>query len=208
MSRTIGDQCASCRTAGEKLFLKGDRCAGPKCAIVRRSDPPGVHGKARKSRKVSGYGKQLREKQEAKSVYGLRERQFSNYVREASRKTGDTSKFLLTYLESRLDNVIYRMGLANSRPAARQMVGHGHIEVNGKKVDIPSFQVKVGDVAGLRELKKTKALHQNISDRLSKVEAPAWMSVDAKKASSKILNTPIIENPSFNAKSIIEFYSR
>lgn len=201
-------KCDKCRTLGEKLFLKGDRCVGPKCAMVKRSYPAGMHGQSKRGKKRSGYCKQLIEKQGAKRMYGLRERQFANYIKEAARKTGDTSKSLVSYLESRLDNAVFRTGLAVSRPASRQLVSHGHIEVNGKKVDIPSYRVMVGDVIAIREQKKKKALYVKVVEKLSKAEPPAWLSVEPAKASAKVLNVPMLENPPFNAKSIIEFYSR
>ncbi|MFA6486397.1 MAG: 30S ribosomal protein S4 [Candidatus Magasanikbacteria bacterium] len=200
--------CSQCRRAGQKLFLKGEKCLGPKCALVKRNFIPGQHGPTAKNKKSSGYGKQLREKQEAKKMYGLREKQFANYVAEASRKTGDTSKYLISYLESRLDNAIYRMGLVSSRPAARQLVSHGHITVNGKKVDISSYRVSSGEEIGLANSAKTSKLFENISEKLSKIEAPSWMHVDAKKVAAKILNQPILDTPPFNPKAIIEFYSR
>lgn len=209
MAIEFTDKCSRCRRAGDKLFLKGEKCLGPKCALVKRNFPPGVHGNTRKGpRKSSVYGKQLSEKQKAKETYGLRERQFANYVAEASKKTGDTGKFLITYLESRLDNVIFRMGLGKSRKNSRQIVSHGHITVNDKKVNIPSFRVKVGDAVALSEKSKASPLFDKISEKLAKVEAPGWMSVDAKKISAKILNTPSAGDSGFNAKSIIEFYSR
>lgn len=201
-------QCSQCRRAKEKLFLKGDKCAGPKCPMLKRPYAPGQHGPTSKMRKLSGYGKQLKEKQEAKRIYGLRERQFANYVAEASSKTGDTGKFLLQYLESRLDNVVFRMGLAKSRALARQLVNHGHITVNGKKVDIPSYRVRVGEVIAL-PLKATKKKYfENMTETLSKIEAPSWLGVDAKSVSAKVLNTPSVGSIPFSAKAIIEFYSR
>jgi small subunit ribosomal protein S4 len=139
MARDLRPKHKLCRRFGEKL------CDAQKCPVARRSYPSGQHGPQQKHVKLSGFGKQLREKQKAKRMYGILEKQFSNYVAEASKKTGDTSKILLSYLESRLDNIVYRMGLAPTRSAARQLVNHGHIKVNDKKVDIPSFRVKVGD---------------------------------------------------------------
>lgn len=202
-------QCSQCRRAKEKLFLKGDKCAGPKCPMIKRPYAPGQHGPTKKgARKLSDYGKQLKEKQEAKRTYGLRERQFSNYVTEASSKPGDTGKFLLQYLESRLDNVVYRIGLAKSRALARQLTNHGHIIVNGKKVDIPSYRVRVGEVIALSPKAAKKKSFENIGEILSKVEAPIWLGVDSKTASAKILNTPSVGNTPFSAKMIIEFYSR
>lgn len=201
-------QCAKCRAAGTKLFLKGEKCNGPKCALTKRNVPAGVHGVNRKRAKKSVYGKQLAEKQKAQKSYGMRQRQFFNYVKEAVRKPGDTGAYLLSYLESRLDNVVFRMGLAPSRAAARQIVGHGHITVNGKKVDIPSYRVKVGEVIALSEKAKGKVLFDKIEDKLSKVETPSWLAVEPKKAEAKVLNTPALENAPFDVKTIIEFYSR
>ncbi len=208
MARKIGPQCAQCRRAGEKLFLKGDKCFGPKCPMLKRNFPPGQHGPKQKHVKMSSYGRQLKEKQTLKRMYGLLEKQFANYVEAASKKTGDTSKFLLQYLESRLDNVVYRMGLAKSRKAARQIVSHGHITVDEQKVDIPSYRVRVGEVVAVKELDKKKKVFDGVSENLSKIDAPSWLSVDPQKMSAKILNNPVLDNPSFNAKAIIEFYSR
>lgn len=202
-------QCSKCRRAGEKLFLKGEKCGGPKCALLKRKYAPGQHGPTQKfGSKLSGYGKQLKEKQNAKRIYGMREKQFSHLVDEAGKKIGDTSKILLGFLESRLDNVVYRMGLATSRDAARQIVNHAHIEVNGKKVDVPSFRVKVGDEITIRARSKGKKIFADASARLEKVELPHWLMVDSKKISAKVLNTPDLDTPSFSVSDIIEFYSR
>lgn len=208
LTKKVTTYCAQCRRAGEKLFLKGDKCLTAKCPFAKRSYPPGQHGPNQKHVKMSGYGKQLREKQKAKISYGLIERQFSNYVAEASGKTGDTSKYLLNYLESRLDNVVFRMGLGKSRANARQMVRHGLIVVNGKKVDIPSFRVRVGQVIGLSDLAKKKKGYTDLAEKMGKVEVPSWISADTKTLSGKVLNAPTVEKPNFNAKLIIEFYSR
>ena len=202
MARRIVPKHKLCRKYGEKL------CDSVKCPLTKRAYPAGQHGQSKKRAKVSGYGKQLLEKQKVKKIYGILERQFSNYVEEASKKVGDTSKILLNYLESRLDNVVYRLGLASSRAAARQVVNHGHITVNGQKVDIASYRVKVGQVVGLSGKAKNKKLFEGISEKLQKVEAPAWLSLDSKTAGGKVLNTPTVENPNFNPKAIIEFYSR
>jgi len=208
MAIEFTDKCSRCRRAGDKLFIKGEKCSGPKCPLLKRNFAPGVHGNAKRRPKQSAYGKQLAEKQKAKEIYGLRERQFANYVVEASKKTGDTGKFLISYLESRLDNVVYKMGLGKSRKNARQLVSHGLITINDKKVDIPSYRVKVGEVIALKEKSKTSTLFDKISDRLAKVDAPSWMSIDAKKVSAKILNTPTAGETGFSAQTIIEFYSR
>ncbi len=203
MARDLRPKHKLCRQFGEKL------CDSPKCPVTKRSYPAGQHGPNRKgTKKVSGFGKQLREKQKVKRIYGILERQFSNYVAEASKKTGDTSKFLLTYLESRLDNVVYRMGFAKSRAAARQMVSHGHVTVNAEKVNIPSYRVKVGQVVGVKDTVKKSKLLEGVAEEMSKKDFPSWMSVDAKAISGKVLNTPTVENPNFDANAIIGFYSR
>lgn len=189
-------------------MLKGEKCLGPKCPFGKRNYAPGVHGPNSRRSKLSGYGKQLKEKQKVKRIYGLLERQFSNYVAEAQGKVGDTSKWLTQYLESRLDNVVYRAGLSKARFGARQLVSHGLITVNGAKVDIPSFRVKPGMVVAIKEGAKKKKGVENIGEHLAKAEFPSWISVDVKALSAKVLNAPTLENPNFNAQSIIEFYSR
>ncbi len=208
MSKKINTNCAQCRRAGVKLMLKGEKCLGPKCPFAKRSYAPGQHGPTSRRGKLSGYGAQLREKQKAKRTYGLIERQFSNYVNKASKKIGDTSKILLVMLESRLDNVVYRMGLGKSRLAARQIVSHGLITVNGRKVDVPSYNTKIGDVVALSSKGKAKKGFENMAEKLSKVEAPAWLGLNVKDVSAKVLNTPQVEDSGFNTKSIIEYYSR
>ncbi|MBU0545698.1 30S ribosomal protein S4 [Patescibacteria group bacterium] len=207
-TKKITTECSRCRRSGDKLFLKGEKCMTAKCPFTKRSYAPGQHGPNQRRGKTSGYGKQLREKQKVKYMYGILEKQFSNYVVEASKKTGDTSKYLLTYLESRLDNVVFRAGLAKSRSAARQYVVHGLVAVDGKKVDRPSFRVKVGDVISISEKGKKRKTFVDLSEKLAKVEVPSWVALDIKANTAKILNTPTLEDASFNAKSIIEFYSR
>ena len=202
MARDLRPKHKLCRKFGEKL------CDSPKCPITKRNYPSGQHGQTSKRNKVSGFGKQLREKQKVKGIYGLLERQFSNYVAEASRKTGDTSKYLLSYLESRLDNVVYRAGFSPSRAAARQTVSHGHIFVNGKKVNIPSYRVRVGETIEIKESARKSKKYENLAELITKKELPAWVTVDTKKLSAKILNSPTIENPNFDANAIIGFYSR
>lgn len=208
MDSRMKKQCAQCRRAGTKLFLKGEKCNGSKCALVKRNYPAGQHGLNRKRAKKSVFGRQLAEKQRAKEIYGLREKQLTNYMKEASTKQGDTGEFLIMFLESRLDNVVFRMGLATSRPQARQIVNHGHINVNGKKVDIPSYRVKVGDEITLKDNKKSKKIFDKIDEKLVKVEPVAWLAVEPKKVSAKVLNKPTLEHTSFDIKSIIEFYAR
>lgn len=208
MSEKINSKCAKCRRAGEKLMLKGEKCVGPKCPFAKRSYAPGAHGPDRKRSKLSGYGKQLLEKQKVKRMYGLIERQFSNIVSDAVGKVGDTSKILVGLLESRLDNVVFRAGLAKSRISARQLVSHGLVTVNGKKIDVPSYRVKTGSTVAIKESAGKKKGMEGLSERLAKAEFPAWIGVDPQALSAKVLNAPTLDNPNFNAQAIIEFYSR
>lgn len=202
MARDLRPKHKLCRKFGEKL------CDSPKCPLMRRSYPPGIHGPSKKHPKLSSFGKQLLEKQKVKRIYGILERQFSNYIAEASKKTGDTSKFLLHYLEARLDNVVYRSGLASSRAAARQLVTHGHVLVNGKKLDIASYRVRVGETVGIKGKTQQSKLFENKAEVIAKKEMPSWLSVDAKTLTAKVLNSPTVENPNFDANAIIGFYSR
>ncbi|MFH2136812.1 MAG: 30S ribosomal protein S4 [Patescibacteria group bacterium] len=209
MARNLKARCAQCRREGEKLFLKGERCNLAKCAIVRRGYPPGVHGPKGKIR-LTGYGTQLREKQKAKRIYGILERQFRNYFEKAIKRKGDTSEFLLQLLETRLDNVVYRLGIGKSRQGARQLVGHGLLFVNGKRVTIPSFQVKIGDVISIKTSVAGKKIFQNLPQTLAKHEPPAWLALDATKIEGKVLRKPTKDDmkTQFDLKMIIEFYSR
>jgi small subunit ribosomal protein S4 len=202
MARDLRPKHKLCRKYGEKL------CDSPKCPVTRRSYAPGVHGPSKKRPKLSGFGKQLLEKQKVKRIYGILERQFSNYVTEAATKPGDTSVYLIRYLESRLDNVVYRAGLASSRRAARQLVSHGHVLVKDHKVDVPSFRVKVGEVVAINEGSKKSKLFEGMAEKLTKHEPPAWLGVDGAKLSAKVLNQPTADRPNFDAKAIIGFYSR
>lgn len=202
-------QCGRCRQAGEKLFLKGEKCFLVKCPLSRRSYPPGQHGPGRR-RRLTSFGEQLREKQKAKFVYGLRERQFSNYVKKASQKKANTADILLELLERRLDNVIYRSGLAKSREMARQLVSHAHFLVNGRKVNIPSYQVRPNQLISLSEKSKKMIIFENIAPALAKHETPAWLSLDINNLTIKVLSLPKPEELqiNFDPKKIIEFYSR
>lgn len=202
-------QCARCRRAGEKLFLKGDRCFTAKCALTRRSFAPGQHGPTQRIR-LTSYGEQLKEKQKAKRVYGLRERQFSNYVAKASKRKGNTAEGFLKFLEKRLDNVVYRLGLAKSRESARQIVSHCHILVDNKRVNIPSFQVESDQVISIAEKSQSKKIFENLKQTLIKHEVPVWLSLNVETLTGKILAEPKIEGMQFNfdPKKIIEFYSR
>jgi small subunit ribosomal protein S4 len=208
MARYTGALCRICRREGEKLFLKGDRCYTEKCAIERRKYPPGHHGQG--YRKLSDYGLQLREKQKVRKTYGLVERQFRRYFHEAERSKGITGEMLLQLLESRLDNVAYRMGFTSNRRKARQLISHGHFRVNGKKVNIPSYIVKGGDLV---EVKETSRDIPEIIDSLSKVEhrgIPAWVEVDSANFKGKVLHVPSrdeIQLP-IQEKLIVELYSK
>src|SRR5579871_4062699 len=176
MARYIGPVCRLCRREAMKLFLKGERCYTEKCAIEKRNFPPGQHGKTRKA-KLAGYGLQLREKQKVKRIYGVLEDQFRHYFEAAERTRGITGETLLQLLERRLDNVTYRLGYATSRPQARQLVRHGHMTVNGRKVDIPSFQVKVGDEIGVTDGSRPNVHIQNAFQTASGRGRPGWLEI-------------------------------
>ncbi len=209
MARYNGPVCRLCRREGMKLFLKGERCYTEKCAIEKRNFPPGQHGKTRKA-KLAGYGLQLREKQKVKRIYGVLEDQFRGYFEEAERTRGITGVTLLQLLERRLDNVVYRLGLATSRPQARQLVRHGHLTVNGRKVDIPSFSVKPGDVVAVRETsrKAPSILHALAEGKGRGV--PGWLQFDAAGFSGKIGSVPTREqiNLPVQEQLIVELYSK
>lgn len=198
MARYTEASCRLCRRAGEKLFLKGERCLGPKCAVTRRPFAPGMHGNSRR-RRVSDYGLQLREKQKAKAVYGILERQFRRYYDEASRQS-NTGLALLQLLEHRLDNVVYRAGLSQSRSQARQLINHGHFTVNGRKVTIPSYQCKEGDViASVDTPKGTTA---------AEVSLPEWLIRDGSTVKVGVLGGRESIDLSLNEQLIVEYYSR
>jgi len=211
MARYTGPVCKICRREGGKLFLKGDRCFTAKCAFEKRSYPPGMHGRrARFRRKTTDFGTQLREKQKARRIYGVMERQFRRYFREAERRKGVTGANLLQILESRLDNVVHRMGFAGSRAQARQLVRHGHFEVNGKKTDIPSFLVEPGDEIAVRDRSKSNTYFQDVAEQMEHRIVPEWLSVDREKLSGRMLAQPArdeIEEP-LSEQLIVEFYSR
>lgn len=206
----LENKCALCRREGTKLFLKGDRCFTTKCAIVKRNYAPGQHGQTAKMKKITDYGKQLREKQSAKRIYGLRERQFSNYVSKARAKRDNSEDLLITFLESRLDNVVYRLGFTTSRVSARQLVNHGFVYVNGHKLDIPSYQVKPGDIISVNPHKSNKKLVNDIKEKIKSKETPKWLSFDKAKLEAKAIELPKLDmvDRGFNVKTIIEFYSR
>ncbi len=209
MARYTGAVCRLCRREGQKLHLKGDRCYTGKCAIDRRSgQTPGQHGKGRK--KLSEYGLQLREKQKAKRYYGVLESQFRKYFEMAVTKQGVTGENLLRILESRLDNIVYRIGLAMSRPEARQLVSHGHFTVNGKKVNIPSYLVKAGDVVALCEKSRTSDKFKDVVEANSSRVAPKWLDFDKNKFEAKVINLPDRADIDFPVEEhlIVELYSK
>lgn len=207
MARYTGPVCRLCRREGMKLYLKGDRCYSDKCAIDRRSYVPGQHGQGRK--KVSGYGIQLREKQKAKRYYGVMESQFRKYFNMAERMKGVTGENLLSILESRLDNLVYRIGLGESRKEARQLVRHGHFLVNGKKVDIPSYLVKVGDVVEVKESSRNSEKFKELAENNQRV-APDWLEVDMEKMRARVVGVPKKEHIDIPIEEhlIVELYSR
>ena len=210
MARDISPKCKQCRSEGEKLFLKGDRCYSVKCAIIKRKYPGGIHGPKGYPRQ-SEYALQLREKQKIKRFYGILEKQLRKYYEAAKKHIGNTEVLLLSSLERRLDNVIYRAGLSASRQGARQLINHGHILVNNKKVDIPSYQVKTGDSISLRENNKlSRQIKEILADSKTKSELPKWFTFDKKKTEIKIINLPTPEDlpQEFNVRLVVEFYSR
>ncbi|MBQ9179993.1 MAG: 30S ribosomal protein S4 [Firmicutes bacterium] len=207
MARYTDANCRLCRREGQKLFLKGERCYSPKCALERRNFPPGQNGQGRRS-KTSDYGLQLREKQKTKRFYGLQETQFRNLFDKAARKQGITGENLLILLETRLDNVVFRLGFASSRKEARQLVVHGHFQVNGKKVNIPSYTVKAGDVITVKEKSQNSPKFKEVKDMT--ITVPSWMSVDVQKLEGKVLQIPTreeIDTP-IAEHLIVELYSK
>ena len=208
MARYTGAVCRLCRREGMKLYLKGDRCYSDKCAFVTKQYAPGQHGTSRK--KVSEYGMQLREKQKVKRIYGVQEKQFRIYYEHAERRTGVTGENLLVSLERRLDNVVYRLGMASSRVDARQLVRHGHYTVNGKKVNIPSFLVKQGDVIAVKEESRKSPKFEAIAAAIASRTAPSWLVLDKENLVGKVVAMPTradIDLP-INEQLIVELYSR
>lgn len=194
------------RSVGVKLFLKASRCNSPKCVGVRRPHRPGLHGKAYKS--LSEFGQQLKEKQKIRFTYGLREAQMEKVAREATKHKGVTGPLIISLLERRLDNVVYRLGFAPSRSVGRQLVGHGHILVNGKRVSAPSYRVRTGEVVTIRPQSKDNAALKDLSTTLKKYETPVWLSVDADKLEGKVLADPKdFENP-FDVNLVVDYYSK
>jgi len=211
LARYYGPVCRLCRREGEKLFLKGERCFSPKCAFERRSYAPGMHGRqAQYRRKESDYSLQLRAKQKARRIYGIYERQFRRYFREAQRQKGLTGANLLILLESRLDNVVYRLGFSSSRAQARQLVRHGHFDVNGRKTNIPSYLVKPGNIIAVREISRGNAYFKEASQILNDDRIPAWLSLDPTNLTGKVVDIPSRDDidVSLNEQLIVEYYSR
>lgn len=209
MARYTGPVCRLCRREGMKLYLKGDRCYTEKCAIDRRAYAPGQHGQGNR-KKLSEYGLQLREKQKARRIYGILERQFSNYFDKAERQKGITGENLLRLLERRLDNVVFRLGFASSRVEARQLVKHNHFTVNGQKVNIPSVLVKVGDVVQVKEKSLESVKFQELKEAVAQKTPPAWLELDKGNLSGKVLALPNREQIDVPIEDhlIVELYSR
>lgn len=206
MAKYTGADCRQCRREGQKLFLKGERCTGKKCAMERRPVAPGQHGVSRK--KSSEYSVQLREKQKAKRTYGLLEKQFHSYYEEAERQRGVTGENMLILLEKRLDNVVYRMGIGTSRAQARQIVNHGHITVNGRVVNIPSYEVKPGDDVSIKESRADNGLFKDL--RGARIVMPKWLEFNTDTFKGRIIENPTREDIDLNINEqlIVELYSK
>lgn len=210
MARYTGAVCRLCRREGTKLYLKGDRCYSDKCAVVKRAYAPGQHGQSQARKKVSEYGLQLREKQKARRIYGVLETQFRNYFEKAERQKGVTGENLLRQLELRLDNVVYRLGFANSRVEARQLVRHGHFSVNGRRVNIPSFMVRIGEEISVSEASRKSPKFDEISELAAHKTVPAWLEMDKDALVGKVLALPTREDIDVPIQEhlIVELYSR
>ena len=210
MARYTGPVCRMCRRDGTKLFLKGAKCFTEKCPVEKRNFPPGQHGQSKKQKKVVGYGLQLREKQKAKRIYFTLETQFRAYYQKASIKTGVTGELLLQQLETRLDNVAYRLGFATSRRQARQIVRHGHLQVNGRKVNIPSFQCKVGDEIAIREGSKQLVVLEESKNFASGQRSVPWLDINRDNLTGKVIALPARAdvNLPVNEQLIVELYSK
>lgn len=208
MSRHTDSVCKLCRREMTKLFLKGDRCYTEKCSIDRRTYPPGQHGQSKG--KDSAYAVQLREKQKIRRLYGIQEKQFSNYFKEADRLKGVTGSNLLVLLERRLDNIVYRLGFANSRAQSRQLVRHGHVLVNGKSTDIPSYSVENGDVISVHEKSREVAKIAQAMDAVERRGIPAWLELDRPQFAGKVKSIPTREDLAMPLQEqlVVEFYSR
>lgn len=210
MARYTGPVCRLCRRDGTKLFLKGAKCFSDKCPVEKRNFPPGQHGQSKKQKKVVGYGLQLREKQKAKRIYFTLETQFRAYYQKAANRPGVTGELLLQQLETRLDNVVYRLGLATSRRQARQIVRHGHIQVNGRKVNIPSFQCKIGDEVAVREGSKQLVVLEEAKNFASGLRSVPWLDINRDSLAGKMTANPSRQdvNLPVNEQLIVELYSK
>jgi small subunit ribosomal protein S4 len=209
MAKYLDAKCKLCRRAGEKLFLKGERCNGPKCAMLKRNYPPGFHGPKGKKR-LTDYALQLNEKQKAKRQYNMLEKQFKLTFERAKKKQGNAGENFLSLLEMRFDNAVFRAGFASSRNQARQIINHGHFTINGKKVDIPSYVVKTGDLIAIKINKKEAKIFDALNEKIKQKEIPGWINFDLKALNAKILHEPKVKelNTNFNVQQIVEYYSR
>jgi small subunit ribosomal protein S4 len=210
MARYTGPVCRLCRRFGDKLMLKGERCATPKCPVEKRSVRPGGRSQTRRRTAISDRGLQLREKQKVRFSYGVLERQFRRFFAEAKKGPSTTGENLLVLLERRLDNVVYRLGFADSRAQARQIVRHGHITVNGQRTDIPSFLVKSGNVIQWREGSTKTEYYKRVAEQIEEKLIPSWLSLDKESMTGKVLNLPGKDDieAGFNDKAVVEYYSR
>jgi len=210
MARYTGPACRLCRRENTKLFLKGEKCTSDKCPLVRRAKAPGQHGANAGRKRVKEYGLQLREKQKARRYYGILEKQFNNYFEKADKKPGQTGENLLTMIETRLDNVVYRMGMADSRRQARQLVRHGHFRLNGTKANIPSMLVKKGDVITVKDQSKKSELIKMLIENISGRSVPSWIELDKENAVATIVALPTREDIDFPFEEhlIVELYSK
>ncbi|MGF1505425.1 MAG: 30S ribosomal protein S4 [Chloroflexi bacterium] len=213
MARYTGPKCKLCRREGMKLYLKGTRCLSPKCAIENRNYPPGEHGRERQfgRSRQSDFSLQLREKQKVRRIYGILERQFRRYYKQALQQPGLTGSNLLIALENRLDNIVYRSGYADSRDQARQLVSHGHFEVNGRRTDVPSYSLRPGDEIRVRDGSRRRTYFKEVRDRALEYNPPDWLERDVEQLTAKVIRQPEraeIELPPVNEQLIVEYYSR
>ena len=208
MGRYTGPVCRLCRQVNEKLFLKGERCFTPRCAVERRRTPPG--SRRIRHRRVSEHGIQLKEKQKTRYIYGVMERQFRKYMEEAFRKPGVTGQHLLQVLERRLDNAVFRLGFTESRRQARQLVTHGHFMVNGRKTDIPSYSVRLGDVISWKEIEKQRDFFKQLTEGIPRRPVPQWLRLDSQEMTGSVATLPGEEDvlSTIDARLIVEYYSR
>jgi small subunit ribosomal protein S4 len=209
MGRNLDPKCKQCRRVGEKMFLKGERCSSAKCALTKRNYPPGVHGGKGRTRQTE-YGLQLQEKQKAMKEYRLLEKQFKLTFLKAHKLSGNVADNFLSLLETRLDNTVYRLNFAPSRDMARQLITHGHMTVNGKKVAIPSYQVKANDIIKIKDGSDRKKVFSKLNETLKKAKMPSWLYLNVGEMSGKVLNQPSAKDliTNINPQMIVEFYSR